>query len=70
MDVANIQSLNECKKDSGKSVFYEISEKYNKQNSCESDVDSELIFVIPFNSRVKILSVSVLSYSGFEAQTI
>ena len=66
IDISNIKCLNELKQDSGKSVFFEISQKYNKTNKVESDIEAELLFIIPFTSRVKIMILTILSEPSFE----
>ena len=47
------------KKDSGKLVFRPVSQKFDTNNFVESDSDPELLFVVPFNSIVKILKISI-----------
>ena len=66
IDIMNIKCLNELKQDSGKAVFFEIAQKYQKQNKVESDIDAELLFIIPFNARVKIMSLTILAEINYE----
>jgi hypothetical protein len=53
--------LNEKIKDSGKNVFKHLSNKFDKSLCVQSDVDSELLFIIPFDSNVNILKICVIA---------
>ncbi|KRX71432.1 putative cyclin-like protein [Trichinella sp. T6] len=60
----SLTCLNERVDGSAKTVFKPWSERLNKKNYVESDVDEELLFKIPFTGNVKLKSIVVIGGDG------
>ncbi|KAL1232472.1 hypothetical protein TSPI_01789 [Trichinella spiralis] len=64
IDFQSLTCLNERVDGSAKTVFKPWSERLNKKNYVESDVDEELLFKIPFTGNVKLKSIVVIGGDG------
>ena len=61
IDVDKVRCLNEEVANSGKKVFKEFDNRFDKTATVASDCDGELLFIVPFTSQVKIRSVCVIA---------
>lgn len=61
IDVDKIRCLNEEVLGSGKTVFKDYDNRFDKTKFVASDCDGELLFVIPFVSQVKIRAITVIA---------
>jgi hypothetical protein len=60
VDTERVQCLNEVVDGSAKTVFKPWHERLDKEKYVESDVDDELLFIIPFTGTVKLKGVIVI----------
>ena len=53
--------MNEEVANSGKTVFKEYDDRFDKTKYAASDCDGELLFIVPFTSQVKVRSIGVIA---------
>ena len=56
-----MRCLNEEVANSGKTVFKEYDDRFDKTKYAASDCDGELLFIVPFTSQVKVRSIGVIA---------
>lgn len=61
IDSDNVRCLNEEVANSGKRVFKDFDNRFDKTLTVASDCDGELLFIVPFTSQVKVRSVCVIA---------
>jgi len=59
IEIDKVMCLNEAEPDSGKKVFKPQDDKLDEKNFVESDVDPDLLFIVPFNQQVKIKAINI-----------
>lgn len=61
IDTDKVRCLNEETANSGKTVFKDFEDRFDKTKFAASDCDGELLFIVPFTAQVKVRSISVIA---------
>lgn len=70
IDKDRVECLNEIVEGSGAKVFKTWEERLDKTESVVSDIDSELLFNIPFTGDVKLKGLIVIGDENFSPKTV
>jgi len=65
IDTNRVQCLNEATEGSGKTVFKPWNDRLDKTQFVESDVDEELLFIIPFTGNVKLKGLIIIGGENY-----
>ncbi|KAI9004040.1 galactose-binding domain-like protein [Gaertneriomyces semiglobifer] len=61
VDIDNIRCLNESEEGTAKQVFKSWDERFDGAKFVESDIDEQLLIIIPFTANIKLKSISILT---------